>query len=132
MPFLQKLKRPMSRPQAVQASDWYHRSIMDRDLRMKALLLGKCRVERPGGFDHLPLREDLDVVRAGAQQGGYQLDLDRIGHAAVADDRAPLQQRGPLIRRDVRDSHGVATPSEPDDPRLFTRRPVDHACGYSI
>src|SRR5439155_25819737 len=99
---------------------------------MKAIIVVKCLIYRPAEFDNLPLRQDLDIVRAGAQLGGYQLDLDRIGHAAVADDRAPLQQLGPLLRREVRNSHGVATPSEPDDPRLFTRRPVDHACGYSI
>src|SRR5262249_20362612 len=76
---------------------------------MERLELRECRIEAEPDAIHLAVREHLDVVAVGVKQLSDQLDPDAVRHAAVGDDGATLDQRRPLIWRDVRDPHSGAS-----------------------
>src|ERR1700722_1962677 len=99
------MKCPCGRPKTVYSSDRQRGTVIDRDLRVKSFRFRKGGIECEGILDNLPLRYDLDLVPTVAKKRRNQLYLDSVRHAAVEYNRAPLQQRRPLIGRYVRYSH---------------------------
>src|SRR5687767_1388067 len=102
-----------ARPQPVHSSYWQRGNVRDWNLGIKSLRFRETRVKLQLVLDDLTVRKDLHLMTVGSKQSSDQLDLRPVRHASVPHDRPSLNQRRPLIRRDVCDPHVTRPPCYP-------------------
>jgi len=63
---------------------------VDRDPRIKALGLGKRRIELEFVIDNLTMGYDFHIMGVRAKQGGNQLNFDRVGETSIPNNGSSL------------------------------------------